>query len=104
MARIFVPGNSLAPYLLKKSHAAAEATESAAEADGRIGPARVRGTGGFVGKQPGQQIGQQMLCSHTRIDSHRLRTGMLTEEEYGRLTMGAGVPLGARNACHVKNS
>ncbi len=37
-----------------------------------------------------QQIGQQMLCSHCRIDSHRLRTGMLSEEEYQKLNLGAG--------------
>ncbi|MBI4565910.1 MAG: replicative DNA helicase [Planctomycetes bacterium] len=38
-----------------------------------------------------QQIAQQMLCSHCRIDSHRLRTGMLAEAEYQKLLLGAGV-------------
>jgi replicative DNA helicase len=37
-----------------------------------------------------QQIAQQMLCMHTRVDSHRLRTGMVAEEDYQRLVLGAG--------------
>ena len=36
------------------------------------------------------QIAQQMLCSHCRVDSHRLRTGMLAENEYQKLNLGAG--------------
>jgi replicative DNA helicase len=36
------------------------------------------------------QIAQQMLCSHCRVDSHRLRTGMLSESEYQKLNLGAG--------------
>ncbi len=36
------------------------------------------------------QIAQQMLCSHCRVDSHKLRTGMLGEEEYQKLLLGAG--------------
>ena len=36
------------------------------------------------------QIAQQMLCSHCRVDSHKLRTGMLAEEEYQKLLLGAG--------------
>ncbi len=37
-----------------------------------------------------QQIAQQMLCMHTRVDSHKLRTGMISEEEYLNLSIGAG--------------
>jgi replicative DNA helicase len=37
-----------------------------------------------------QQIAQQMLCMHTRVDSHKLRTGMIAEEEYQKLMIGAG--------------
>jgi replicative DNA helicase len=36
------------------------------------------------------QIAQQMLCSHCRVDSHRLRTGLLAENEYQKLNLGAG--------------
>ncbi len=36
------------------------------------------------------QIAQQMLCSHCRVSSHKLRTGMLGEEEYHKLLLGAG--------------
>ncbi len=38
-----------------------------------------------------QQIAQQMLCSHCKISSHRLRSGMLGEEDYHKLLLGAGV-------------
>ena len=37
-----------------------------------------------------QQIAQQMLCMHTRVDSHKLRTGMVAEEDYQKLMLGAG--------------
>ena len=30
-----------------------------------------------------QQIAQSMLCSHAKVDSNQLRTGRITEEEYG---------------------
>ena len=36
------------------------------------------------------QIAQQMLCSHCRVSSHKLRTGSLGEEEYHKLLIGAG--------------
>lgn len=36
------------------------------------------------------QIAQQMLCSHCRISSHKLRTGQLGEEDFQKLLMGAG--------------
>ncbi|HTF57897.1 MAG TPA: replicative DNA helicase, partial [Planctomycetota bacterium] len=36
------------------------------------------------------QIAQQMLCSHCRVDSHRLRSGMLSESEYQKLVLGSG--------------
>lgn len=37
-----------------------------------------------------QQIAQSMLCSHARVDSNLLRTGRISEEEYGKLVMAAG--------------
>ncbi|RKY86129.1 replicative DNA helicase [candidate division KSB1 bacterium] len=37
------------------------------------------------------QIAMRMLCSEARIDSHRLRTGRLGEEDWQRLSMSAGV-------------
>ncbi len=37
-----------------------------------------------------QQIAQQMLCSHTRIDSQQMRTGKITEEDFQRLLLAAG--------------
>jgi len=37
-----------------------------------------------------QQIAQSMLCSHAKVDSNQLRTGRITEEEYGKLVMAAG--------------
>ncbi|HKS15834.1 MAG TPA: replicative DNA helicase [Planctomycetota bacterium] len=36
------------------------------------------------------QIAQQLLCSHCRVDSHRLRSGMLSEAEYQKLVLGSG--------------
>jgi replicative DNA helicase len=36
------------------------------------------------------QIAQQLLCSHCRVDSHRLRSGMLSEAEYQKLVIGSG--------------
>jgi replicative DNA helicase len=44
----------------------------------------------FSLEMAGAQIAQQMLCSHCRVDSHRLRSGMLTEAEYQKLYLGAG--------------
>jgi len=35
-------------------------------------------------------ITKQMLCSHCRIDMNRLNTGMLGEEDFQKLLMGAG--------------
>jgi replicative DNA helicase len=37
-----------------------------------------------------QQIAQSMLCSHAKVDSNQLRTGRISEEEYGKLVMAAG--------------
>ncbi|MFN3486755.1 MAG: replicative DNA helicase, partial [Planctomycetota bacterium] len=37
-----------------------------------------------------EQIAQQMLCSHTRVPSHLLRTGKISEEDYSRLLLAAG--------------
>lgn len=36
------------------------------------------------------QIAQQMLCSHCRVPSQKLRSGKLSEEEYQKLVIGAG--------------
>jgi replicative DNA helicase len=33
----------------------------------------------------GQQLAQNMICSHARIDAHRVRKGTVTEEEKARL-------------------
>ncbi len=38
-----------------------------------------------------QQIAQQMLCSHARVESHALRTGKVTEEDFQKLVLAAGV-------------
>ncbi|HXG60183.1 MAG TPA: replicative DNA helicase [Planctomycetota bacterium] len=43
-----------------------------------------------------EQIAQQMLCSHTRVPSHLLRTGKISEEDYYRLTLAAGTLSEAR--------
>jgi replicative DNA helicase len=37
-----------------------------------------------------QQIAQQMLCSHARVESHLLRTGHVTEEDFQKLVLAAG--------------
>ncbi len=37
-----------------------------------------------------QQLAQQLLCSHARVDSNRLRSGQISQEEYGRLVLAAG--------------
>ncbi|HEY3225426.1 MAG TPA: replicative DNA helicase [Planctomycetota bacterium] len=44
----------------------------------------------FSLEMAGAQIAQQMLCSHCRVDSHRLRSGMLSESEYQKLVLGSG--------------
>jgi len=44
----------------------------------------------FSLEMAGTQIAQQMLCSHCRVDSHRLRSGMLSESEYQKLVLGSG--------------
>jgi replicative DNA helicase len=38
-----------------------------------------------------EQLVQRMLCSVASVDSHRLRTGFLTDADWPRLTTGAGV-------------
>lgn len=38
-----------------------------------------------------ERIGHNMLCAHARIDAHKLRTGYLPTEEYGKLSMAVGV-------------
>ena len=37
------------------------------------------------------QIAQTMLCAHCKVDSNKLRSGMVTEEDYQRLLIGAGL-------------
>jgi replicative DNA helicase len=37
-----------------------------------------------------EQIARNMLCCHARIDSHKLRRGMLADEEYPRLALAVG--------------
>jgi replicative DNA helicase len=38
-----------------------------------------------------EQLVQRMLCSVASVDSHRLRTGYLTDADWPRLTTGAGI-------------
>lgn len=38
-----------------------------------------------------EQLVQRLLCVEARVDSHRLRTGFLAEEDWPKLTMGAGI-------------
>lgn len=37
-----------------------------------------------------EQLVQRLLCVESRVDSHKLRTGFLAEEDWPKLTMGAG--------------
>ena len=37
-----------------------------------------------------EQLARNMLCSHVRVDTHRLRQGTLPSEERQRLALGAG--------------
>jgi replicative DNA helicase len=37
-----------------------------------------------------EQIAQSMLCSHARVDSHLLRTGQVSEEQFQHLLLAAG--------------
>jgi replicative DNA helicase len=37
-----------------------------------------------------QQIVQNLLCMHTRIDAHRMRNGTLRKEQYSRLSIACG--------------
>lgn len=50
----------------------------------------------FSLEMAGQQIAQQMLCSYARVNSHKLRTGLIEEEEYHRLFQAATPLNGAR--------
>ncbi len=38
-----------------------------------------------------EQLAQRLLCTESRVDLHKLRTGFLTNEEWDRLTVGASV-------------
>lgn len=44
----------------------------------------------FSVETTGSQIAETMLCSHCRISSHRLRKGLITEEEFQKLLLAAG--------------
>ncbi|OIO81527.1 MAG: replicative DNA helicase [Candidatus Omnitrophica bacterium CG12_big_fil_rev_8_21_14_0_65_43_15] len=37
-----------------------------------------------------EQLVQRMLCSHARIDAHRVRTGFLAQQDWPKLTAAAG--------------
>lgn len=37
-----------------------------------------------------EQLVQRILCSHARVDAHKLRTGFLSKEDWPRLTNAAG--------------
>lgn len=37
-----------------------------------------------------EQLVQRMLCSHARVDAHRVRTGFLAQQDWPRLTAAAG--------------
>jgi len=54
---------------------------------------------GVVGKKPAvvfslemsaQQVAQNMLCSHARVDAHKLRKGFLDDKEWSNLSYGLG--------------
>lgn len=36
------------------------------------------------------QLVQRMICAEANLDAHKIRTGMLEEEDWGKLTMGIG--------------
>jgi len=38
-----------------------------------------------------EQLGMRMLCSVSRVDSHRLRTGFLKDQDWPKLTRAAGI-------------
>jgi len=38
-----------------------------------------------------EQLAQRLLCTESRVDLHKLRTGFLTNDEWERLTVGASV-------------
>jgi len=37
-----------------------------------------------------EQLGQRMLCSHARVDAHKVRTGFLSQTDWPKLTTAAG--------------
>ncbi len=37
-----------------------------------------------------EQLAQRMICSHARVDAHRVRTGFLSASDWPRLTQAAG--------------
>jgi replicative DNA helicase len=43
----------------------------------------------FSLEMQGQQVAQNMICSHARIDAHRVRRGTVTEDEKSRLMQAA---------------
>ena len=38
-----------------------------------------------------EQLVQRMLCSEAQVDSHKLRTGYLSDSDWPKLTRGAGI-------------
>ncbi|MCM8792130.1 MAG: replicative DNA helicase [Candidatus Omnitrophica bacterium] len=42
-----------------------------------------------------EQLGQRMLCSHARVDAHKVRTGYLSSADWPKLTAAAGKLSGA---------
>ncbi len=43
----------------------------------------------FTLEMPAETLVQQMLCSHCRVDSHRLRSGILSDDDIMKLGVGA---------------
>jgi len=44
----------------------------------------------FTLEMSGQQVAQNMLCSHARIDAHDMRRGMLKDSQWQQLSMAIG--------------
>jgi replicative DNA helicase len=45
----------------------------------------------FSLEMSGEQVVSRLLCSEARVDAHKLRTGMLSEQDWPRLTTAAGI-------------
>lgn len=44
----------------------------------------------FSMEMSNQEIGQRLLCSRARVDSHKMRTGFLSEDEWPKLSLAVG--------------